>query len=113
MADSRPVTVLVVDDTEANRYAIRRILEKAGFAVLEAETGGAGLRLLAEARPDLVVLDVQLPDMSGYAVCQRIKGDAATAAVPVLQISASFTESEKRAQGLESGADGYVTHPLG
>src|SRR5439155_19881066 len=105
-------TILIVDDEELNRDAVRRILERAGFAVCEAATGAAGLRLLGTARPDLVILDVKLPDMSGYEVCQKIKGDPATAVVPVLQISASFVESEKRAEGLESGADGYITHPL-
>ncbi len=62
--------------------------------------------------PDLVILDVKLPDMSGYQVCQRIKSDPLTACVPVLQISASFVSNESKAQALEGGADGYLTHPI-
>ena len=106
------LTVLVIDDTEANRYSMRRILERAGFAVLEAATGADGLRRLAEARPDLVILDIGLPDVSGHDVCRRIKGDPVTAAVPVLQVSVSLAGSDRRAESLEGGADGYVTYPF-
>src|SRR5262249_38482331 len=112
MAERTSLTILIIDDEEANRYALRRILEKSGFVVLEAATGAAGLRILSETRPDLVILDVKLPDMNGFEVCQKIKADPTTAIIPVLQASASFVESEKRAEGLESGADAYVTHPI-
>ena len=112
MAERTSLTILIIDDEEANRYALRRILEKSGFVVLEAATGAEGLRILSETRPDLVILDVKLPDMNGFEVCQKIKADPATSVIPVLQASASFVESEKRAEGLESGADAYVTHPI-
>ena len=72
MPDKPPITILVVDDTEASRYAVSRILRQAQFAVREAATGEEALRLAAE-KPDLVILDVNLPDMSGYEVCRRIK----------------------------------------
>jgi PAS domain S-box-containing protein len=111
MSEKLVGTVLVVDDTEASRYAVSRILRKARFGVLEAGTGQDALALLAE-KPDLVILDVNLPDMSGYEVCQRIKGNPATASTPVLHLSASFVESENRSEGLESGADGYLVYPL-
>jgi PAS domain S-box-containing protein len=107
----KPVRVLVVDDTHATRFALSRMLQKADYAVEEAVTGCDGLRLAAR-RPDLIVLDVNLPDISGYDVCRQIKSDPALASIPVLHISASFIESEFRAKGLESGADGYLSFPV-
>lgn len=110
MPEKSPV-ILVVDDTDASRYAVGHILRKAGFTVLEAANGAQALQLLAK-KPDLVILDVNLPDMSGYEVCRQIKTEPATASVLVMHLSASFVESEHRAQGLEKGADGYLTYPL-
>jgi PAS domain S-box-containing protein len=111
MAENATPTILLVDDTEASRYAVSRILRQARFQVVEATTGEEALRLAAE-KPDLIILDVNLPDMSGYEVCQRIKAAPATASILVLHLSASFVGSEHRAEGLESGADGYLTYPL-
>lgn len=110
MLEPSPV-ILVVDDTEASRYAVSHILRKAGFRVLESANGAQALQLL-EQKPDLVILDINLPDMSGYEVCRQIKTAPATASVLVMHLSASFVESEHRAQGLERGADGYLTYPL-
>lgn len=106
-----PATVLNVNDDDANRYSLTRMLRKAGFVVKEAATGADALRMVAE-RPDLVVLDVQLPDIDGFEVCRRIKQDPATAGIPVLHLSAKFVRDEDRTQGLESGADGYLVHPV-
>jgi PAS domain S-box-containing protein len=104
-------TILVVDDNDAERYYVSRVLIKAGFRVLEAANGMDGLRLAATA-PDLITLDVRLPDLNGFEVCRRIKADLATRDVPVLHISASFTTPDAKAEGLDSGADGYLTHPV-
>jgi two-component system cell cycle sensor histidine kinase/response regulator CckA len=104
-------TILVVDDNEAERYFVARVLAKAGFHVQEAATGMDALRLAAGV-PDLVTLDVRLPDLSGFEVCRRIKESPATRDVAVLHISASFTTSDAKAEGLEGGADGYLTHPV-
>src|SRR5262245_7401939 len=111
MPEPTKPTILVVDDTEASRYAVCRILRHAGFVVLEADTGSDALRLAA-ANPDLVILDVHLPDINGFEVCQRLKSDPRTATTPVMHLSASFVKSEDRSEGLESGADGYLTYPL-
>jgi PAS domain S-box-containing protein len=111
MPDRPAASILVVDDTAASRYAVSRTLRKAGYAVEEAANGSDALRLAA-AGPDLVILDVNLPDMSGYEVCQRIKADPITASIPVLHLSLSFVHSENRSEGLESGADGYLVYPL-
>lgn len=103
--------VLLVDDNQQNRYVISRILERANLTVEQGSTGREALERI-QSQPDLVILDVKLPDVSGYEVCRQIKNDPATAAIPVLQISASFVNSESRVQALEGGADGYLTHPI-
>jgi len=102
-------TILNVDDTEAIRYAKTRTLQRAGFTVLEAGTGSDALKLVSEARPDLVLLDVKLPDISGLEVCRLIKQDHP--GVLVLQVSALLTGRTDRVRGLDSGADGYLTQP--
>ena len=111
MIRSRIREILYCDDTEEQRYAMRRILEGAGYTVIEAATGNEAL---ARIHPAVlcVVLDVRLPDISGYEVCRRIKGNPATAGIPVLQISASFADPVLRAAGLEGGADAYVAQPV-
>ena len=103
--------VLVIDDTEANRYTVARILRQDGFEVHEAANGKDGLAALTE-RPELVVLDIRLPDIDGFEVCRRIKADPASRDIPVLHISASFTGTEAKVRGLEGGAEGYLAHPV-
>ena len=119
MADSlradetgRRTTILAVDDTEANRFVVRRILEEAGYRVIEAGTGRDALRLAAEEQPELVILDVHLPDLLGFDVAEELKRAPATATLPILLLSASFTTVEARAHGLEHGGDAYLTHPV-
>ena len=103
--------ILVIDDEEATRYVFRRNLTHAGFEVEEAATGEAGLNQ-ALYRPDLIICDVNLPDMLGYDVCRRLKSNAITGSIPVLQISASFISDESKVQALEGGADSYLTQPV-
>jgi signal transduction histidine kinase len=103
--------ILVVDDTEANRYTIVRILQKEGFDVREADNGVAGLALATEDL-DLIILDIHMPVMDGYEACKRLKADPALRPIPVLHISATYTGTKDIAYGLESGADGYLTHPV-
>src|SRR5262249_14465710 len=93
------------------RRAMNRILRKAGFEVKEAATGTDALRL-ADEKPDIVLLDVSLPDISGFEVCRRIKAHPATNAIPVLHLSALFVTSEDRTHWWEVGADGYLTKPV-
>jgi PAS domain S-box-containing protein len=106
------VTILHVDDNEANRYVVTRILQNAGFAVVEAATGAAGLKAVAEHQPALVILDVKLPDISGFEVCRQIKANPETAFIPVLHLSATFVQSQDKAEGLDSGADAYLAQPV-
>ena len=103
--------VLVVDDTEGNRYSVSRLLRGAGFVVEEAATGAEALAL-ALGQPDVVVLDVNLPDINGFEVARRLRSSAETALIPILHLSASFLREEDRAEGLDSGANYYLTHPV-
>ena len=101
--------ILLVDDDEAKRYLTGTWLRRAGHTVIEAGTGREALDLVGSV--ELVLLDVNLPDMSGYEVCKLIKGDPATAATPVVQISATAVQVSDRALGLTQGADAYLTDP--
>lgn len=103
--------VLVVDDFEAHRYVMGSWLRRAGFEVLEAATGSEALSKVGPD-VDVVVLDVHLPDMSGFEVCAAIKGDPATAMVPVMHVSATAIDVASRAQGLDGGAEAYLIEPL-
>jgi two-component system, sensor histidine kinase len=104
--------ILHIDDDEANQYAVKRILEKAGYRVSSALTGREGLDKLPIEKPDLIILDIKLPDMNGFEMCRTLKADPETVSIPVLQTSALFIKSEHKVIGLESGADGYLAQPI-
>jgi signal transduction histidine kinase len=106
--DEAPL-VVHIDDRETNRYTVRRFLENAGFIVEQAATGKEGLELIERSRPGVIILDVKLPDMSGFDVCRQIKTNPLTSSIPVLHVSAHFTDSEARVEGLDAGADAYLT----
>lgn len=112
MTQTSEGSVLVCDDTAAKRYVIASWLRRAGYEVLEAETGAQALELASRGTVDLAVLDVHLPDMSGLDVCTRIKADPRTSATPVMHISAIAVEPEDRSAGLENGADAYMVDPI-
>src|SRR5436190_23169230 len=103
-------TILVVDDNPAGLYATSRVLRGAGFAVSEASTGAEGLALVPGV--DLVLLDVNLPDISGFEICRRLRSSHETARIPVIHLSATFVKDTDKIEGLEAGADGYLTHPV-
>jgi PAS domain S-box-containing protein len=105
-------TILVVDDNLATLYSTARVLRNAGFTVLEAATGQDALRLASERGLDLVVLDVNLPDIDGFEVCRRLRAVPTTARTPVIHLSATFVNDVDKVQGLDAGADGYITHPV-
>jgi DNA-binding response OmpR family regulator/serine phosphatase RsbU (regulator of sigma subunit) len=108
MSDS-PASVLLVDDDAAKRYVLATWMRRAGYIVREVGTGRDALAAVAGA--DLVLLDVNLPDMSGFDVCRQIKADPQTAAIPVIQVSATAVEVADRTHGLTQGADAYLTEP--
>jgi signal transduction histidine kinase len=109
MSEGERITILNVDDLEAQRYVKTRDLEAGGFVVIEARTGAEALRLIEQHHPPVVLLDVQLPDISGYEVCAFIKQKWPE--IMVLQTSATFTTSEDRILGLNAGADSYLVQP--
>ncbi|HJP56443.1 MAG TPA: response regulator [Gemmatimonadales bacterium] len=115
MAELHPTQgarILVVDDTDANRYAVSRHLQANSFRVTEAATGQDALTRAGTDDPDLIILDVRLPDISGFEVTRRLREDPRTADIPILHISASFTGADSKVRGLDNGADGYLTHPI-
>lgn len=106
-----PAAVLVVDDEPDVVDLVRYGLTRAGHEVFSAADGQSALRLARERRPDLIVLDLMLPQMSGQEVCRELKADPATADIPVLMLTARGLPAE-RVAGLELGADDYVTKPF-
>jgi signal transduction histidine kinase len=104
--------VLVVDDNPVTRYATTRMLQGAGYDVREANTGIEGIVAASELSVDLVVLDIDLPDIDGYEVCRRIRSMPSTRRVRVVYLSASFVDDKYKVQGFEAGADGFLTHPV-
>ncbi len=111
MNNSNPV-ILLVDDNVAGRYAMRRILQTAGFTVVEAGSGSEAFESLNTSLPDLILLDVNLPDMLGFDVCEQVKNTPATASIPVVMISSASIHKNDRVRGLEGGADGYLVQPV-
>jgi PAS domain S-box-containing protein len=112
MVSEAPVRILVVDDNAATQYSTSRILRSAGHAVTTAGTGFEALDIVNRSAPDLVVLDINLPDIDGFEICRRLRADAATSRTPVVYLSATFVDDVDKAHGVDAGADGYLTHPV-
>lgn len=102
--------ILVIDDDKVSRMAMRRLLSRDGHSVREAEDGPQGLAFAREFEPDLVLLDVVMPGMDGFQVCQALRADPALAEVPIVMIT-SLEDKESRLRGLEAGADDFVSKP--
>ena len=112
MMPAQPEIILNVNDNEPGRYATSRILTRAGFRVIEAATGKEALRLARSASPQVVVLDINLPDMSGIEVCRELKSDPHTTSTMVLQVSATNIALADRVQALSAGADSFLVEPV-
>lgn len=108
----RDSLLLIVDDNATTRYAMRRVLERHGYQVLEAGTGSEGLELVANASPDALILDVNLPDMSGFDIARQLRADASTALLPLIHVSAASIETNDIITGLDAGGDAYLIHPV-
>ena len=102
--------ILVVEDQEDNRRILRDLLTSAGYTTLEAEDGEAGVAAAAAERPDLILMDIQLPGLDGYEASRRIKGDPRLAAIPVIVVT-SYALSGDEAKARAAGCDAYVTKP--
>jgi len=103
-------TVLVVEDQEDNRQILRDLLGSAGYEMLEAENGADALTAVAKKRPDLILMDIQLPVMDGYETTRRLKADPATSGIPIIVVT-SYALSGDESKARAAGCDGYVTKP--
>jgi len=108
---SDPARILVVDDNARNAKLLADLLEASGYQTLVAASGAEALARVESGRPDLLLLDVVMPGMDGYAVCRRLRQDPATAILPVIMVTA-LEPSEERVKGLEAGADDFLTKPI-
>jgi CheY-like chemotaxis protein len=104
-------SILVVDDAAANVKLLRLILSDAGYRVLEAGSGPQALEILHRDRPDAMVLDVRMPGMTGYEVCQAVRRDPEFATLPVIMVTA-LSMAEERIRGIEAGATDFITKPF-
>ena len=107
-----PTTVLVLDDRPESRYLVTTWLSRAGYEVVEAGSGAEALAAVRRGGIDIALLDVNLPDMSGFEVCESIRADAEVGAMPVIHLSATAVASADRSEGLLRGADAFLVEPL-
>ncbi len=106
-----PAKILVVDDTSRNAKLLADLLNAKGYAVVTASSGREALTLVGAEQPDLVLLDIMMPDMSGYEVCRKIRENPATGILPVVMVTA-LDPSQERIKGLEAGADDFLPKPI-
>ncbi len=103
--------ILVVEDTEDNRQIIRDLFDSVGYELIEAVDGAAGVTMAAEHKPDLILMDIQLPVIDGYEAARRIKADPALRHIPIIAVT-SYALGGDQAKALEAGCDGYLTKPF-
>ena len=105
-------TILVVDDLEATRYAICRILRNANYKTVEAASGRSAIQEASQARPDAIILDMNLPDQSGMVTLRQLRSTPETSSIPVLFLSAETQSAFARTQAEIAGATGYLFSPV-
>jgi len=103
--------ILIVEDNEKNMKLVRDVLQFKGYETIEAVTGTDGVRLSKEHKPDLVLMDIQLPDIDGITALGQIRADATTQKIPVIAVSASVMPDDQQ-RIVASGFDAYVTKPI-
>ena len=104
-------TILYIDDTENNRILVTRRLEKKGYRVLTAESAAAGLKVAGSDPPDLILMDMGMPDLDGWSATRQLKADPKLGRIPVIALTAHAMQGD-REKALESGCDDYETKPF-
>ncbi len=103
--------ILVVEDNETNMYLIRFMLEKNGYEVIEAREGAVGVELAIKEKPDLIIMDIQLPDIDGLEATKRIRASEADSDIPIIALT-SFAMAGDRERALAAGCTGYIEKPI-
>jgi len=103
--------ILLVEDNETNLYLIRFMLEKAGYQTIEAKNGIAGVELAISEKPDLVIMDIQLPDIDGLEATRRIRASKSDGSIPIVALT-SYAMTGDRGRALAAGCTGYIEKPI-
>lgn len=111
MEEMKRYAILVVDDNQDNRELVVKVLAGKGYCLAEAVDGEDALRQVAEARPDLILMDISIPKLDGYEVTRQLKGNAALRAIPIIALTAHAMKGD-REKALAAGCDGYIAKPV-
>ena len=111
MRESEMMRILVIEDNETNLYLIRFILEKSGYEVIEAREGAVGVELAVKEKPDLIIMDLQLPDIDGLEATKRIRASEADGEIPIIALT-SFAMAGDKERALAAGCTGYIEKPI-
>ncbi|OGP59912.1 MAG: two-component system response regulator [Deltaproteobacteria bacterium RBG_13_49_15] len=103
--------ILVVEDNEQNRYLLRYMLEQNGYNVLTADSGAEAVAMVVQKKPDLILMDIQLPDMDGLEATRMIRASEAEGRIPIVAVT-SFAMAGDREKALEAGCNGYIEKPI-
>ncbi len=104
-------SILLIEDNEENRYLVTYLLRARGYEVVHAESGPRGIELASKLRPDLILLDIQLPGMDGHEVARRLKSDPELKAIPIVAVT-SYAMVGDRERVFAAGAEGYIEKPI-
>jgi two-component system cell cycle response regulator DivK len=111
MAEFSKGTILYVEDNSDNRTLIRRVLEAEGYSVIDAVNAGQAIEKLEKNRVDLILMDINMPDMDGYTLTTKIKGIVKFSFIPIVAVTANVMRGD-REKSLEAGCDGYIQKPI-
>jgi len=104
--------ILAVDDVEAHRNSLNRLLQRAGFSFIEAKTGAEAIKYSLEEQPDLILLDVNLPDENSYDVAKQLRANPATSGITIVHLTASDLSPQAKSRSLDAGTDEFLTQPI-
>lgn len=104
-------SILYVEDNPENRLLVRRVLQAEGYTVVEAQTAACALEAIDSRRPDLILMDINMPDMDGYTLTSRLKATPELCAIPIVALTANVMKGDKE-RSLEAGCDGYIQKPI-